>query len=322
MEADRPALCDVAGFGQAGRMSSDAGPVSHLHTGDMVQIDYRDEGPSDGPVVVLLHGYPDIPATWDAVIGMLPPGLRIIRPSLRGVGSSKTLDQRARSGQVAALASDVLELLHALDVRDVVLVGHDWGARAAHAAAALEPELFRGLVTLSTAYGDGRGLTAEQSLADASVAWYRYWLCTDRGAAAFRADPAALTRWAWRHWSPSVELTDSDLEAILTATDTEEFADDVVHYYRHGAGAADGAPVYAETQARLDAWPRIRVPATFLIGTADGCETLAPARANGHLFDGERTLIELDGVGHFIQREQPRAVVDAVVSHLRAPHAD
>ncbi|MFS0732207.1 alpha/beta hydrolase [Microbacterium sp. 1P10UB] len=319
---DVPVLGGIACLGQAVRMSNDARPVSHLHVGETVQIEYIDEGPTDGPVVVLLHGYPDIPATWDAVVGMLPPGLRIIRPCLRGVGLTRIIDPRARSGQVAALASDVRELLCALDLRDVVLVGHDWGARAAHAAAVLEPELFRGLITLSTAYGDGRGLTAEQSLADVSVAWYRYWLCTERGAAAFRADPAALTRWAWRHWSPSVKLTEHDLEAILTATDTDEFADDVVHYYRHGAGEADGAPLYADTQAHLDAWPRIRVPATFLIGTADGCETLAPARANGHLFDAERTLIELDGVGHFIQREQPRAVVDAIVSHLRQPQTD
>jgi len=290
--------------------------TTRLYTGEHVQIEYLDEGPRDAPVVVLLHGYPDIPATWDGVLELLPRDLRIIRPFIRGVGRTQARTADARSAQVAALASDVLELLRSLDVEDVVLVGHDWGARAAHAVAVLEPRLIRGLVTLSTAYGPGSGLSEEEALEDISVAWYRYWLCTEQGARTFRQDPSALTRWAWRRWSPSIRISESEMEAILSATSTDEFADDVVHYYRHGAGEAEGAPLYESLQATLDAWPPIAVPATFLIGTADGCETLAPSRANGAFFSAGRAVRELDGVGHFIQREDPRAVADAIVSHL------
>jgi pimeloyl-ACP methyl ester carboxylesterase len=279
-------------------------------------IDLLDEGPASGTPVVLVHGFPDVPGTWDEVVAALPAGVRVIRPTLRGVGGSRVTDPRARSGQVAALATDLLDLITGLDLDGVVLVGHDWGARAAHAVAALAPERVRGLVTMATAYGPSSLLSGHDALAEAKAAWYRYWLCTAVGEAGFRRDPAAFVRWAWEDWSPSYALLDGALDRILAAVDTDDFADHVVHYYRHGAGEAAGADVYAETQELLDRWPAIAVPATFLIGTADGCETPALARANASLFTAGRELVELDGVGHFVPRESPQAVADAIARHL------
>ncbi|WP_166404621.1 alpha/beta fold hydrolase [Labedella endophytica] len=280
------------------------------------ELEYLDEGPTDGRPVVLVHGFPDEPSTWDGVVAALPEGLRVIRPTLRGVGRSRVIDPLARSGQVAALATDLLDLIRALEVGPVVLVGHDWGARAAHAAASISPALVDRLVTISTAYGPGSDLTPRERLHDASVAWYRYWLCTSAGADAFRANPQALVRWAWDDWSPRLELPSAEMSRILTAVDTPQFADTVVHYYRHGAGEAAGSSVYAQTQALLDTWPTIDVPTTFLIGTEDGCETLPPARTNASLFSAGRRLIELDGLGHFIPREAPSAVAEAIVRQL------
>lgn len=282
------------------------------------EVEYHDEGPASGTPVVLVHGFPDVPGTWDDVVAALPADVRVIRPYLRGVGGSTVTDPRARSGQVAALATDVLGLVEALDLTGIILVGHDWGARTAHALAVLAPERVAGLVTLSTAYGPSSLLSARDGFAEARAAWYRYWWCTEAGAAAFRRDPAAFVRFAWEDWSPTYDLPADALDRILRAVDTDRFADDVIHYYRHGAGEAEGAAVYAGAQAVLDAWPPIRVPATFLIGSADGCETPALARANAPLFPAGRELVELDGVGHFVPREAPAAVADAIGRHLAA----
>jgi pimeloyl-ACP methyl ester carboxylesterase len=261
----------------------------------VADIEYRDDGPRDGTPVVLLHGFPDTADTWDGVLALLPEGVRCIRPSLRGVGGSRVHDDAAdaRSGQVAALAADVLDLLAALELDRVLLVGHDWGARAAHAVAVLAPERLTGLVTIATAYGPRDHLTARQALDDAAVAWYRYWLCTDAGAASFRADPAALVHLAWDTWSPALRLDPVEEQGMLDAFDTGQFVDTVVHYYRHGAGEAPGSPRYASAQARLDTWPAITVPTTFLIGTADGCETLPAAAGNAASFAGEREYVEI-----------------------------
>jgi pimeloyl-ACP methyl ester carboxylesterase len=280
------------------------------------QLEYLDDGPRTGTPVVMVHGFPDIPATWDGVMPLLPRGVRVIRPFLRGVGCSRVIDPEAQSGQVAALATDLCDLLDALQLESVVMVGHDWGARAAHALAALEPRRVTALVTMATAYGSSSSLSGQDALDEVAVAWYRYWLCTSAGASAFRDSPHDLIRWAWKRWSPSFTLSSDELDDILSAVDTESFADSVVHYYRHGTGEAPGCAPYRQAQEILDTWPTISVPTTFLIGNEDGCETMSLARSNGNYFTSGRELIELEAVGHFIPREDPRAVANAIAKYL------
>lgn len=299
---------------------SDGVSMSQVVTRNGV-LAFEQSGSPDGDAVVLLHGFPDVPGTWDAVLAQLPADHRYIRPSLRGVAGS-TVDPDARSGQVAALAADVLDLIDALHLRDIVLVGHDWGARAAHAVAATAPDLLRGLVTIATAYGSREGLGGQESLDDAAVAWYRYWLCSPIGEAAFRRSPRHLLTWAWDNWSPGALFGDAERAAMLEAFDTAEFVDTVVHYYQHGAGATDGNPRYEHLQRTLDTWPTITVPTTFLIGDADGCETLPAARASSSSFTGGFELVELPGVGHFVQREAPVRVAEAIRARLSRSRAE
>jgi pimeloyl-ACP methyl ester carboxylesterase len=296
--------------------SSPTGPTDAVLRTRYAELHYLDEGPPAGTPVVLIHGFPDEPTSWDEVVEFLPPSVRVLRPFLRGVGRSRVVDQDAASGQVAALATDLLDLVDGLDIGPVLLVGHDWGARAAHAAAALAPEKVRALVTLATAYGPSSDLTGADVLDEAAAAWYRYWLCTTAGEEEFRSDPAGLVRWAWREWSPHGALPTSALNGVLAAVDTDQFADTVLHYYRHGAGEAPGRSAYRAVQEVLDTWPVIAAPTTFLLGTADGCETPALARANGRYFSSGRELIELDRIGHFVQREAPDAVAAAILRHL------
>ena len=90
-----------------------------------------------------------------------------------------------------------------------------------------------------------------------------------------------------------------------------------MHYYRHGTGAAPGRPRYAAAQARLDQWPRIEVPVTFLYGLDDGCEIAAASRGNADMFAVAYDRTELPGAGHFLPRERPGAVAEAITRHLR-----
>jgi pimeloyl-ACP methyl ester carboxylesterase len=286
----------------------------------VAELEYLEDGDPAGFPVVLVHGFPDIPATWEQVVPRLPPGLRIVRPYLRGYGGSRVYpDAWAQAGgaQVAALATDLLDLLDRLGLDRVVLAGHDWGARTAHAAAVLAPERVTGLVTMATAYGPLHHLNAAERFTEAERAWYRYWLCTDAGAERFAVHPAAFIRRCWAEWSPSLLMAEADLRAVLRATETAQFIEAVVHYYRHGTGAAPGRPRYAAAQARLDQWPRIEVPATFLYGLDDGCEIAAAGRGNADMFAAAYDRVELPGTGHFIPRERPDAVADAITRHLR-----
>jgi len=123
-------------------------------TTDQLEIAYADDGPRDGPPVLLLHGWPDSPRTWREVASRLAEaGYRPIVPALRGFAPTRFRDRDIpRSGQVVALAQDALDLLDGLGVGRAAVVGHDWGARAGYALAALAPERLSRLVTLSVGY--------------------------------------------------------------------------------------------------------------------------------------------------------------------------
>ncbi len=288
----------------------------------VAELEYLEDGDPGGRPVLLLHGFPDMPATWDEVISVLPPGLRIVRPYLRGYGGSRVRPaswEDAGGAQVAALATDLLDLLDVLGLGQVLLVGHDWGARAAYAAAVLAPERVTGLVAMATAYGPMRHLNAAERFTEAERAWYRYWLCTDTGAQTFALHPAAFIRRCWAEWSPAFYLPEDQMRAIIRAAGNEQFTEAVVHYYRHGAGAAPGRPRYAQAQDRLDEWPRVDAPVSFLYGVDDGREIAAAGRGNANMFTQAYDRSELPGAGHFLPRERPDAVAAAIRLRLQQP---
>jgi pimeloyl-ACP methyl ester carboxylesterase len=285
-------------------------------TTDVAELEYLDDGPSGSDCIVLVHGFPDDARTWDGVVARLPGDVRVVRPFLRGCGRSRVRADDARGGQVAALGSDVLDLLDALSIERCVLVGHDWGSRAVHAAATLAPDRVLELVAMSTAYGPLRHLSPADRLGDAAAAWYRYWLCTAVGRDQFRADPTALIRRAWAEWSPGLPVTDAAMNRLLASLANDEFVEDVIHYYRHGIGEAPGAPRYAAAQARIDDFPPISVPTTFILGLDDGCEIAASSRGNQAMYADRYDRVELPGVGHFISQEAPDVVAQVVTEAL------
>ncbi len=124
--------------------------------------------------MVLTHGWPDDVHCWDAVVGTLvEAGCRVYTPYLRGFGPTRFRRQETiRSGQIGALGRDLYDLLEGLDLHDVVLAGHDWGARASYVASVLVPERVRGLVALSVGYGS-TSLDAPISFEQARAYWYQ-----------------------------------------------------------------------------------------------------------------------------------------------------
>jgi pimeloyl-ACP methyl ester carboxylesterase len=115
-----------------------------------LEIAYEESGPAAGRPVILLHGFPDDVRAYD---GVAPPlaerGWRVFVPYLRGYGPTRFLDPATpRSGQQAALGRDLADFMDALGLERAVLVGYDWGGRAACIVAALWPQRVAGLVTI------------------------------------------------------------------------------------------------------------------------------------------------------------------------------
>jgi pimeloyl-ACP methyl ester carboxylesterase len=138
------------------------------------EFDVIDEGPADGPVVVLLHGFPQMNTSWNEVIPRLTAaGYRCLAPNQRGY-SPGARPTRRRDYRLAELVEDARALIDASGAERVHLVGHDWGAVVAWGVAAEFPERLASLTALSVphlaAYFKSLG-TSRQGLAS----WYVYF---------------------------------------------------------------------------------------------------------------------------------------------------
>ena len=274
-----------------------------------------ERGSPDGPPLVLLHGYPDDPRCYDRVVAELAPdGFRILLPHLRGYGPTRFLHASTpRSGQQAALGTDLRDLLEALDLQGVILGGMDWGGRAACIVSALWPERVRGLVTCN-GYNI-QDLSTAAHPADPAQAvrnWYQWYFNTARGRRALAEDPAGVARQCWRLWSPSMVIDEADFAATAASWHNPDHADVVAHSYRHRHGEAAGDPALEDIERALLAQPRITVPTVVLDPAEDGVHPMPEDDPWPAHFGTAYERRRIDHAGHFLPRERPDAFAAAV----------
>ena len=276
---------------------------------------YEEHGPADGNPVVLLHGFPYDPRCYDRMApAVAAAGHRVIVPYLRGYGPTRFLAaETMRSGQQAALARDLVELLDALAISRAALVGYDWGGRAACIVAALWPDRVRCLVT-----GDGyniqdiaRSVTPLPPETEHRL-WYQYYFHGPRGRDGLTANRRDLCKLLWRLWSPSWRFDDATYARTAVSFDNPDFVDVVVHSYRHRFGYAPGDPALEKIERDLAAQPSIGVPTIALCGEDDGVSPPAKQDRRAHCFSGPYERRLLAGVGHNIPQEAPEATTAAL----------
>src|SRR5512144_1381891 len=218
----------------------------------VLDIAYEHAGPPAGYPVVLMHGFPYDPRAFDEVVAVLDAaGFRTIVPYLRGSGGTRFHSaDTMRSGQQAALGHDLLDLLDALDVRDAVLAGFDWGGRAACIAAALRPERVRALVTCCGYQIQNIAAAAQPADPESERRWsYQYYFHTERGRAGLALERNEICRYLWQLWSPTWPFDDATFQRTAASFENVDFVDVVIHSYRHRHGNAGGDPRYAATEA-------------------------------------------------------------------------
>jgi pimeloyl-ACP methyl ester carboxylesterase len=293
--------------------------VRHART-FVLDIVYEDSGSQSGEPVFLMHGWPYGPRVYDDVVPRLvDAGCRAIVPYLRGFGPTRFLsDGTPRSGQQAALGDDLRQLMDALDIRKAVLVGYDWGGRAACVAAALWPERVRALVT-----GDGYNIHDVANSATPASAeqerrqWYQYYFHLERGRAGLAANRRDICRLLWRLWSPHWEFSEQTFDETAAAWDNPDFVDVTIHSYRVRYGNAPADPAVGPLEQALAAQPPISVPTIVLHGEASG---IAPPMSEKHRRKFLNLVEErqIPRVGHNLPSEVPDIVADAVLALLEA----
>jgi pimeloyl-ACP methyl ester carboxylesterase len=295
-------------------MRNDRGPMKTIRTAT-VEIAYEESGRPEGRPVILLHGFPDDVHAYDGVAPRLAAaGWRVLVPYLRGYGPTRFLSgETPRSGQQAVLGCDLADFIDALGLERALLAGYDWGGRAACVVAALWPERVTGLVTMG-------GYNIQNIVASGNPAppaaeyryWYQWYFQTERGRAGLIANRRPLCRLLWELWSPNYRFDEATYELTAASFDNPDFVEVVIQSYRHRYRAAPGDPALEAIEAGLALQPPIPVPTISLHGACDGVSPPDRLERHARHFTGPYQSYVIPMAGHFLPREAPEAVVDAV----------
>ncbi len=330
IDHDRRRFFGAAALGLAAAQIGLAAPA-HAQSGETVsfealkQIDagvlnigYVDVGPANGPVVILLHGWPyDIHSYVDVAPVLVAAGYRVIVPHLRGHGTTRFLSADTfRNGQQAAIASDTIALMDALKIEKPILAGYDWGARTANIIAALWPERCKALVSAS-GYLIANLEANKRPLPPMAEYqwWYQFYFATERGRAGYDQYRNDFARLIWEIASPQWRFDDATFARSAASFQNPDYVDIVIHNYRWRQSLAAGEPHYDELENRLAASPVISVPTITLEGDANGAPHAPDSAAYRSKFSGKYAHRLLTaGIGHNPPQEAPRAFADAVIA--------
>jgi len=290
------------------------GPLKQVDAG-LLNVAYAEDGPADGPPVILLHGWPyDIYSYVDVAPTLAARGHRVLIPFLRGYGTTRFLSADTfRNGQQAALAQDVVAFMDALDIDRAVLGGFDWGARTADILAAVWPERVKALVSVS-GYLIVNLVANQQPLSPRAEHgwWYQYYFATDRGVRGYRDNTHDFNKLIWQEASPTWKFDDATYDRSAAAFTNPDHVDIVIHNYRWRLQLAPGEPQYDDLDAELAASPPITVPTITIGSDFDGPNK--DGAAYRKMFTGPYAHRVLDGIGHNVPQEAPQAFADAVMA--------
>lgn len=277
-----------------------------------VRYAYLEEG--SGPLVLLLHGYPDNAHSWEHQIGALAAaGYRAVAPFMRGYPPTDL--PAGGYYDRATLACDVKGLIDALNGGEpCLLVGQDWGAAISYGVLGAFPELIRRAVLLAVPHPVVIRRTLKRSPAQVvrSFHWFLFqlpWL-PERLVSARNA---AFLEFLWWLWSPDYSDR-AHVAAIRTTMADPRVAEATLSYYRAAMQASYQDPALAELRGALDR--PIEVPTRVLCGSRD---------MRGQMLEEQRDLFRgpyewgiVEGAGHFLHRERPAEVNRQIIEWLRA----
>lgn len=255
----------------------------------------------EGPLVLCLHGFPDVPATWAPVMERLAAsGYRCVAPYLRGYAPSTTRGPFTvdRLGEDAALLARALS-----PERPAFVLGHDWGALAAHAAIARAPERFAAAVIASVPHPASLPASFLRHPSQLARSWYIAFFQLPRLPE--RALDAGLVERLWRAWSPGFEPPPDHLREVVRTLEASDHAP-------LGAYRALARSLLVE----VPRWSRIRVPTLYLHGARDGCMAPEIARGQAQAFEGPHRAERVEGAGHFAPLEAPERVAELALAWI------
>jgi len=274
------------------------------------EISYLSNEAEGAPLVVCLHGFPDIPRTWEPLTEHLrDAGYHVVCPWLPGYAPSSLAGPLDPPSLARKFLSFIDELSPAEPVR---IVGHDWGSVVAQCAVAQWPARFRAAALLAVphmlAFEENTKEYPGQLLRSAYMGLFQLPVLSDRlvGLRDF-----AFVERLWRKWSPGYAPGDHYFDELKLCLRSSMPAP--LRYYR----ALRSPKVIAEIRRVLSAGP-IVVPTIYLHGEQDGCIGSEIAGDQEGHFSALFEQVVLADAGHFVHLERPQVVGEAIVEWFRA----
>ena len=268
----------------------------HFVDANGLNFAYLEEG--TGPLVLMLHGFPDTAHTWDDLRPRIAAkGYRVVSPFTRGYHPTAIPD---RDADPETLARDALALIDALGASEAVIIGHDFGAVAAYGAAALGPDRVTKLFVLAIPHPATLKPSPKKLWGVRHFATYKLPGAANRFA---RNDFAALPAIV-RRWSPDWRPDPIEFDPVRASFSNRASLDAAFGYYRKLS------PIPSTSLKK-----RISVPTVVFAGLGDPLAESADYRHAARMFTGDYIVEEVDG-GHFMHREHPDAFAERLLKNL------
>jgi pimeloyl-ACP methyl ester carboxylesterase len=268
----------------------------HFVDANGLNFGYLEDG--SGPLVLMLHGFPDTAHTWDDLRPRIAAkGYRAVSPFMRGYHPTAVPD---RDADQETLVRDALALIEALGASEAVIIGHDFGAAAAYGAAALGPDRVKKLFALAIPHPAALKPSLKKLWGVRHFAVYKLPGAPNRFA---RNDFAALPAIV-RRWSPDWRPDPQEFDPVRASFSNRASLNAAFGYYRKLS------PI---PSASLKT--RITVPTVVFAGLDDPVAEPADYRGAARMFEGDYVVEEVRG-GHFMHREHPDAFAERILTHL------
>jgi pimeloyl-ACP methyl ester carboxylesterase len=278
-----------------------------------ITLNVIDAGDSDGPAVLLLHGFPDRALMWRAQIeALVGAGYRVIAPDLRGFGDSDR-PVGVEAYDLSLIIGDVLGLLDLLEVGRVRVGAHDWGALVGWVVTALAPDRVERFAAFSVGHPRafaGAGFEQKQ------LSWYMlWWQFPDVAETVMPQDD-----WRWyREWAyeGASRADDAELHRQLNDLQRPGALTSGLNWYR-----ANVPPLLFADEDRHQDLPTIACPVLGVWGDREMALTERQMTDSPKFISGPWRYERLTGVGHWIPAHAPRATSDLLIDFFAHTQGD
>lgn len=254
-------------------------------------------GLGKGPLIVMLHGFPDFWYTWRGLMEPLSENYRVVALDMRGYNlSDKPVG--VQNYTMDKLMADVAAVIHAEGRSEAIIVGHDWGGAVAWSFALNHPEMTEKLIVLNLPHPRGlaRELANNPDQQRASIY-----------AQNFKREGAHLTLNS-EQLAHNVSNDPEAIEKYVEAFDNSDF-EAMLNYYKAN---------YPDAPYQEDPTPVVKaqMPVLIIHGLDDRALLAAALNNTWEWMEQDLTIVTIPGAGHFVHTDRPDLVRSAVESWL------